>query len=88
MVLNIDWRKWFDRMQPQTLQIATMLLYLNGFFALMSVVDKNDYLGYLRDRYWFGFAIGRSLGGAPGRPSRRAQRLATGHALAAPTLMC
>ena len=58
MMLNIDWRRWFDRMQPQTLQIATMLLYLNGFFALMSVVDHNDYLGYIRDRYWFGFVIG------------------------------
>lgn len=57
-MLNIDWRKWFDRMQPQTLQIATMLLYLNGFFALMSVVDRNDYLGYIRDRYWFGVVIG------------------------------
>jgi len=33
-MLNIDWRKWFDRMQPQTLQISAMLLYLNGFFAL------------------------------------------------------
>ena len=58
MMLNIDWRKWFDRMQPQTLQIATMLLYLNGFFALMSVIDGNDYLGYIRDRYWFGLIIG------------------------------
>ena len=63
MVLNIDWRKWFDRMQPQTLQIATMLLYLNGFFALMSVIDKNDYLGYLRDRYWVGFAVGLAIVG-------------------------
>ena len=61
MVLNIDWRKWFDRMQPQTLQISTMLLYLNGFFALMSVVDHNDYLGYIRDRYWFGFVVGLAV---------------------------
>jgi len=53
-MLNINWRKWFDRMQPQTLQIASMLLYLNGFFALISVIDKTDYLGYLRTRYWFG----------------------------------
>ena len=42
-MLNIDWRKWFDRMQPQTLQIAAMLLYLNGFFALISVIDTTDY---------------------------------------------
>ena len=27
---SIDFRRWFDRMAPQTLQIATMLLYLNG----------------------------------------------------------
>lgn len=57
-MLNIDWRKWFDRMQPQTLQIAAMLLYLNGFFALMSLIDQADYLGYIRGRYWFGFIIG------------------------------
>ena len=60
-MLNIDWRKWFDRMQPQTLQIATILLYLNGFFALMSVIDRNDYLGYIRDRYWFGLIIGLTI---------------------------
>lgn len=57
-MLNIDWRKWFDRMQPQTLQIAAMLLYLNGFFALISVIDSTDYLGYLRDRYSIGLIIG------------------------------
>ena len=50
-MLNIDWRKWFDRMQPQTLQIAAMLLYLNGFFALISVIDSTDYLGYIRNRF-------------------------------------
>lgn len=57
-MLNINWRKWFDRMQPQTLQIAAMLLYLNGFFALISVIDTADYLGYLRGRYTFGLVIG------------------------------
>jgi len=57
-MLNINWRKWFDRMQPQTLQIAAMLLYLNGFFALISVIDTADYLGYLRNRYAIGLVIG------------------------------
>ena len=45
-------------MQPQTLQIAAMLLYLNGFFAFVSVIDQTDYLGYLRNRYPFGIFIG------------------------------
>ncbi len=57
-MLNIDWRKWFDRMQPQTLQIAAMLLYLNGFFALISVIDTTDYLGYLRNRFSLGVVVG------------------------------
>ena len=62
-MINIDWRKWFDRMQPQTLQIASMLLYLNGFFALISVIDKTDYLGYLRTRYWFGALLALAVVG-------------------------
>jgi hypothetical protein len=62
-MLNIDWKKWFDRMQPQTLQISTMLLYLNGFFALVSVIDQTDYLGYLRSRYWFGLFFGLAVVG-------------------------
>lgn len=57
-MLNIDWRKWFDRMQPQTLQISAMLLYLNGFFALISLIDSTNYLGYLRSRYSIGLFIG------------------------------
>lgn len=61
---NIDWRKWFDKMQPQTLQIAAMLLYLNGFFALVSVLDTTGYLGYIRSRFWFGFVFGLVVVGA------------------------
>lgn len=57
-MLSIDWRKWFDRMQPQTLQIAAMLLYLNGFFALISVIDSTDYLGYIRNRFGVGLIVG------------------------------
>jgi len=54
---TLDTRKWFDRMQPQTLQIATWLLYLNGFFALVSTFDKTGYLGYIRFRYTAGLLI-------------------------------
>jgi uncharacterized membrane protein (UPF0136 family) len=55
---NIDPKKWFDRMQPQTLQIATWLLYFDGFFALVSLIDKSGYIGYLRYQFPFGFLIG------------------------------
>ncbi len=55
---SIDRKKWFDRMQPQTLQIATWLLYLNGFFSLVSLFDKTGYLGYMRYRFGFGLILG------------------------------
>ncbi len=55
---SINPKKWFDRMQPQTLQIATWLLYFDGFFALMSVLDKTGHLGYLRYRYSLGLVVG------------------------------
>lgn len=45
-------------MQPQTLQVATWLLYLNGFFALISVFDETGYLGYIRFRFGVGLLIG------------------------------
>lgn len=54
---TIDPKKWFDRMQPQTLQIATWLLYLNGFFALMSIFDETGYLGYIRFRFGVGLLV-------------------------------
>ena len=44
----LDPRKWFDRMQPQTMQIATWLLYLNGFFALIGFMDKSEWTGNAR----------------------------------------
>ena len=55
---SINPKKWFDRMQPQTLQIATWLLYFDGFFALVSLIDKSGYIGYLRFQYPFGFLLG------------------------------
>lgn len=51
-------RKWFDRMQPQTLQIASWLLYINGFFALVELIDGGDVLHYFRQRYSLGFFFG------------------------------
>lgn len=45
-------------MQPQTLQVATWLLYLNGFFALVSVFDKIGYLGYIGSHFGIGFLVG------------------------------
>jgi len=53
-VQNINWKKWFDRMQPQTLQIATWLLYINGFFALANFMDSQMEIGYIRQVYAFG----------------------------------
>ncbi|MEY4366184.1 MAG: hypothetical protein RLZZ305_1528 [Actinomycetota bacterium] len=36
---GLDWRRWFDRMLPQTLQIALWLLYIDGLFALLDYLD-------------------------------------------------
>lgn len=35
-------------MQPQTLQIATWLLYLNGVFALIGFLGSEDWIGVAR----------------------------------------
>lgn len=60
----LDKRKWFDRMQPQTLQIATWLLYINGFFTLVELVDGGGVLHYFRNRYGWGFMLGVLVVGA------------------------
>lgn len=57
----LDRRKWIDRMQPQTLQIATWLLYINGFFALVELVDGGGVLHYFKERYAFGFFLGLAI---------------------------
>ncbi|MFM8602062.1 MAG: hypothetical protein ACKORY_04160 [Actinomycetota bacterium] len=49
--LNLDWRKWFDQMLPQTLQVATWLLYINGAFAILDWIDRSDIYGIWR---WYG----------------------------------
>lgn len=51
-------RKWIDRMQPQTLQIATWLLYINGFFALVELIDGGGVLHYFRVQYSLGIFLG------------------------------
>jgi hypothetical protein len=48
---NLDWRKWFDQMLPQTLQVATWLLYINGVFAILDWFDRTDIYGTWR---WYG----------------------------------
>lgn len=59
---TIDFRRWFDRMAPQTLQIATMLLYLNGFFALIGFMDRSDWVGYARvDKGGVGAVVGLAV---------------------------
>ncbi len=45
---NLDRRKWFDRMHPQTLAIATFLLYIDGVFTLLSFFDRGSVEAYLR----------------------------------------
>lgn len=66
---NLDARKWFDRMQPQTVSIATILLYIDGVFALLRFLDRTDIEGYMRVYgglhavIAFGFIICFPLGG-------------------------
>jgi len=45
---NLDPRKWFDKMLPQTLSIATWLLYLDGVFGTLGFLDKTNEFGFLR----------------------------------------
>ncbi|MEZ5216705.1 MAG: hypothetical protein R2715_08980 [Ilumatobacteraceae bacterium] len=39
--MPLDTRRWFDRSQPQTLQIATFLLYFNGAFAVIDFLGQS-----------------------------------------------
>jgi hypothetical protein len=48
-------------MQPQTLQIATWLLYINGFFAFANFVDSRMELGYIRRFFAFGPVYGLAV---------------------------
>lgn len=60
---QINFKKWFDRMQPQTLQIATWLLYFDGFFGLVDLLDGGGEMYYLRLRYPGGILIGLAIMG-------------------------
>lgn len=58
----LDYRRWFDRMQPQTLQIATWLLYLNGFFALVGLLESRGWIGIARmEKDALGFLVGLAV---------------------------
>ncbi len=56
-MFGIDYRRWFDRMQPQTLQIATWLLYFDGAFGLVALLEGSGYQGFLVRRYAIGFPV-------------------------------
>lgn len=66
---DLEPRKWFDRMQPQTVSIATILLYINGAFAFLRFLDQTDVEGYMRVYgglhavITFGFILCFPLGG-------------------------
>lgn len=66
---SIDFRKWFDRFQPQTLQIATIFLYLHGAFMLIDIPDGGTLPGYAWDKFSYGpimmlaFVVAHALGG-------------------------
>ena len=45
---QLDFRKWFDRMHPQTLAIGTWLLYIDGVFSTLGFLDKTNEFGALR----------------------------------------
>ena len=58
----LDPKKWFDRFQPQTLQIATWLLYINGFFAFIGFLSDSDWVGLARIRHGaLGTLVGLSV---------------------------
>ncbi len=55
---QLDPKRWFDRMFPQTLQIAMWLLYLNGVFAFIAFLDRQNEIGYLRSTSTIGAIVG------------------------------
>jgi hypothetical protein len=54
---SIDFRKWFDRFQPQTLQIATWLLYISGVFMLIDIGNRFSWVWWMKERYGFGLLL-------------------------------
>jgi hypothetical protein len=55
---QLDPKRWFDRMFPQTLQIAMWLLYINAVFALLAYFDSQNEIGYLRNVSLLGAIFG------------------------------
>ena len=54
---SIDFRKWFDRFQPQTLQIATWLLYISGVFMLVDIGNRGSWVWWAKERYGIGLIV-------------------------------
>lgn len=54
---RIDFKRWFDRVQPQTLQIATWLLYINGVFLVLGFLDTSNEIGLVRNTSAVGFVL-------------------------------
>lgn len=65
---GIDPRRWFDRMQPQTLQIATMLAYFECFFSAVAILDGGGYTGFLarRSAFWLVVVVAATVSLAVG----------------------
>jgi hypothetical protein len=53
----IDFRKWFDRFQPQTLQAATWFLYISGAFMLIFISDVGTWTWVAQKRYGYGLIV-------------------------------
>ncbi len=54
---SIDFKKWFDRFQPQTLQIATWLLYISGVFMLIDLGNRGSWVWVAKERYSIGLLV-------------------------------
>lgn len=55
---ELDAKKWFDRMQPQTVAIATWLLYFEGGFTFLYWLDGADIHGFWKQRGGLGSLLG------------------------------
>lgn len=54
---RLDFKRWFDRLQPQTLQIATWLLYINGAFLILAFLDSSNDIGLVRETSSIGLVL-------------------------------
>lgn len=59
----MDQKKWFNQMQPQTLQFACILLYLNAVFGLFYFLrDPLEFISMIGAAAAFGIANDRKWG--------------------------